>query len=160
MEEYKAPEFSITPILNPETGEYSLTHFDEIKEACEGFIEENMIEKIVTEDDLKILKKCRTTIRKKKETISKTRNALVKLFSWQFKELEGLLTDADNKLKQLKDEYEASLVTETAAEEAPVDTDLKKTTLVIEYRDANIIEQLKKLATDNGCTVTEIKEKE
>lgn len=151
-------EFSLTPILDPETKEYSLLRFDEVKEACEGFIEENTIETITTEDDLKILKKCRTNLRKKKDTIKAVRLALVKLFSWQFKALEDMLSDADNKLKQLKEEFEASkteFVEETAA---PVENDLKEVTLVIKYRDVNVIEQIKKLAVDGGCTITEIKE--
>ena len=156
--EFTPEEFSLTPILDPETKEYSLLRFDEVKEACEGFIEENMMETITTDDDLKILKKCRTNLRKKKDTIKAARLALVKLFSWQFKALEDMLTDADNKLKQLKEEFEASKTEFVEETPTPVDNDLKEVTLIIKYRDVNVIEQIKKLAVDNGCTITEIKE--
>lgn len=153
MEEYNAPKFSITPIYNKETGEYSLQHFDEVKAVCEGFIEENSIEVITSSDDYKIVKKCRTNIRKKLETISSVRKSLVKLFSYQFIELEKMLKEADEKLKSLKIDYETS-----TTEEEPIDDDLKKTTLIIEYRDSKVIEQLKKIAVESGCKVTEVKE--
>lgn len=157
---YKAPEFSLTPILNPETKEYSLKHFEEVKEACEGFIEENTIEHLCNDDDLRTLKKCRTNIRKKKDQIKSVRVSLTKLFSFQFKELESLLDEADTKLKQLKDEFEASrAVVEEIPEVAPVvETEMQEVTLVLKYRDANIVEQIKKLAADNGCEIIVIKE--
>ena len=69
-----------------------------------------------------------------------------------------MLTDADNKLKQLKEEFEASKTEFVEEAAAPVDNDLKEVTLVIKYRDVNVIEQIKKLAVDGGCTITEIKE--
>ena len=69
-----------------------------------------------------------------------------------------MLTDADNKLKQLKEEFEASKTEFVEEAPTPVDNDLKEVTLIIKYRDVNVIEQIKKLAVDNGCTITEIKE--
>ena len=165
-EEIKKEEFSLTPILNPETKEYSLKNFDEVKVACEGFIEENRMLTCSTDEEYKNLKKCRTNLRKKKDQIKATRLALSKLFSFQFKELEAMLDAADNELKCLKDEFDAKKAEEEALnnpvgeEPKPVeDNELKKATLIIEYRDVNIIEDIKKIAVDRGCTVTEIKEK-
>ena len=69
-EEIKKEEFSLTPILNPETKEYSLKNFDEVKVACEGFIEENRMLTCSTDEEYKNLKKCRTNLRKKKDQIT------------------------------------------------------------------------------------------
>ena len=152
--ETKATEFSLTPILNPETKEYSLKHFEEMKEKCRVFIEENTIETINTDDDLKTLKTCRANIRKKKDQIKSARLALTKIFSFQFKELESMLDDADTKLKQLKD----SKAVQNQKTDA-TDNDLKEIVLVIKYRDVNVIDSLKKMAVESGCEITEIKEK-
>lgn len=143
-------EFSLTPIINPETKEYSVKNFNEIKLACEDFINENSIDKIENNDDLKKLRKFRTNIRKKSETIKNSRLALVRIFSFQFKELEAMLDAKDNDLKKIKDAYELS------QEIKEIDSDTKKVTLVIEYRDDNVIKQITKMAVEKGCTVTEI----
>jgi len=164
-EEIIKEEFSLTPVLNPETKEYSIKRFEEIKVACQGFIEENKMVSCTTDEDLKTLRKCRTTLHKKADQIKAARLALSKLFTYQFKELEKMLNDADNELKKLKDEFDAKKAEEEALNNPVVeetklveDKDLKKVTLIIEYRDANIIEDIKKLAIDRGCTITEIKE--
>ncbi len=166
QEEIIKEEFSLTPILNPETKEYSLQRFEEIKVACQGFIEENKVLSCDSDEELKTLKKCRTSLRKKSDQIKAARLALSKLFTFQFKELEKMLGDADNELKKLKDEFDAKKAEEEALnnpvseEPTPVENnELKKVTLVIEYKDVNVIEDIKKLAVDRGCTITEIKEK-
>ena len=151
-EEIKNQDFSLTPILNEETKEYSLTHFDEVKAACEEFIGENMVEEIKDDSDLRTLKKCRTAIRKKKDKIKSVRLALIKLFSWQFLELEKMLDTADYKLKTIKEEFEAEKVIEEK------DYELKETLLSIKYRDPSVIDEIKKIAVEKGCTITEIKE--
>lgn len=159
-EEIKKEEFSLTPMINPETKEYSIKKFDEVKVACTNFIKDNMMTSCKSDDDLKTLRKCRSNIRKKKDQIKAARVALTRLFTYQLKELESLLDEADNELKALKDEFEASKVEETPETASPVqDNELKKITFIIEYRDSNIIDSIKKLAIDNGCTITEIKEK-
>lgn len=146
-------EFSIRPILNEETKEYSLLHFDEVRLACQNFIDENSISEVTGEKDLKVLRKCRTIIRKKSELIKKTRLSIIKLFSWQFAELEKMLNDADYKLKTIKDNYEAAKSEPTNAVK-----DCEEVLLKIKYRDVDVIDEIKKLAVEKGCTVTEIKE--
>lgn len=152
--------FSLKPLLD-EHGLYSLKNFDQIKESCRAFIDENSIASVSTADEVKQLKKCRTVIRKQKDFLRKVRLSLVKLFSFQISELENMLEDADNNMKRLKEEYDASLVVEeeTKVESEIKDREAKTITLKITYYDSNIIESLKKMAVDNGCTITEIKEK-
>lgn len=160
MEERNEPEFSLTPILNPETKEYSLRKFDEVKIACSEFIKRNSIENVSDEEDFKNLKKYRTNIRKKKETIKSARLSLIKLFSFQFKELESMLEVADAQLKQQKDEFEAKQTESVEPiKEASVNTDIKEVTLIIKYRDINIIDNLIKTAVSNGCEVITLQEK-
>lgn len=159
-EEIKKEEFSLTPMINPETKEYSIKKFDEVKVACASFIKDNTMTSCKSDDDLKLLRKCRSNIHKKKDQIKAARIALTKLFTYQLKELESMLDAADNELKALKEEFEASKVEETKENVSPIqDIELKKITFIIEYRDSNIIDSIKELAINNGCTITEIKEK-
>lgn len=146
-------EFSIRPILNEETKEYSLLNFDEVRLACQDFIDENSVKEVTGDDDLKALRKGRTTIRKKSEKIKSTRLALIRLFSWQFTELEKMLNDADYKLKTIKENYEAKKNNPTA-----VANDYEEVLLKIKFKDVEVIDEIKRLAVEKGCTVTEIKE--
>lgn len=150
-------EFSLTPVLNPETKEYSIKGFEEVKSACARFIEENKVTSCANDDDYRILKKSRTALRKKAEEIKNTRVALTRVFTSQFLTLEKMLNSADDEMKKIKDEFDALKPKEEVV--AKTDQDEKSITLVINYRDDSVISEIKKLATGKGCTVTEIKEK-
>ncbi len=145
-------EFSLKPILNEETKEYSLLNFDEVRLACQNFIDENSVKEVCSNEDLKALRKGRTAIRKKQEKIKSVRLSLIKLFSWQFIELERMLGEADYKLKVIKENYEAD------NENVIPTNDFKEILIKIRYKDDSVIAEIKQLAVEKGCTVTEIKE--
>ena len=130
-------------------GVYKIAEFEKVVEECKAFIErEGNLALIITNDeDKKLAKKSRTDIRKKKEEVATLRKnlntAIMGEFNAQAKELENLLNEADDTLKEHISAYEKA----GKPEEPTVFS-----TIVSSY-DEKAIEKVKAYALKLGCGV-------
>lgn len=130
-------------------GYYQIAEFTEVYKECEEFIErEGNLKLVITNDaDKREAKASRTAIRKKKEQIAAMRKSLngivMGIFNSQVKELEKMLEDADEQLKDKITAYENAGKPETP----PVFT------IVISSFDEKAIEEVKAYALKLGCGV-------
>lgn len=140
-------KFELVPVYDKDTGAYVISNFEKCKGIVQTFIKDCHLDMVITDEaDFKEIKATRTNIRKKKETISTARKQikemLVGTFEAQLKELETLLGDADLKLKEKVDTWEAENKNKVAAP--------KVITLTIKGYDLKKIEKIKESAIKQG----------
>lgn len=142
-------QFDLVPILEPKTKSYCLKSFDEIKNACEDFIHEeigNLNLESMDEATYKAVKESRTNIRKKQNQIKDVRLACNEIamgtFNAQTKELESMLKENDDKLKEYVDTYDRGVKGKIPAP--------KKIKLTIKGYDMATLEKVKEYALKKG----------
>lgn len=142
--------FELVPVLDAETGKYTVKSFENVKKIVSDFVERETHRVIAIQDDLtlKEVKATRTDIRKKKEMISQARihinSLLLGEFNSQLKEIETMLDSADKALKEKVDTYNEEV---KGKENKP-----KLTTLIVKGYDVKAIEKVKAYAMKNGLT--------
>lgn len=142
--------FELVPVLDAETGKYTVKSFENVKKIVSDFVERETHRVIAIQDDLtlKEVKATRTDIRKKKEMISQARihinSLLLGEFNSQLKEIETMLDTADKALKEKVDTYNEEV---KGKENKP-----KVTTLIVKGYDVKAIEKVKAYAMKNGLT--------
>ena len=152
-----AKEFDLVPVLEEGTKRYQVKDFDEVLEACKGFISDQLDSLILDGDIRQVsyaeIKKARTSIRNKKALIESARKNLMKLalteFETQMKTLEILLSETDDQLKEIVDKYDTEVLGKTKAP--------SKITLTIKGYDVQVIEKIKKYAEKVGSVEITIK---
>lgn len=142
--------FELVPVLDAETGKYTVKSFENVKKIVSDFVERETHRVVAIQDDLtlKEVKATRTDIRKKKEMISQARihinTLLLGEFNSQLKEIETMLDSADKALKEKVDTYNEEV---KGKENKP-----KLTTLIVKGYDVKAIEKVKAYAMKNGLT--------
>ncbi len=118
----KETKYEIKPLFDEKLRSYSIAEFDNVKQALLKELGNAPIDLVVNDDDdLKVVRSYRTTIRKQKKAITDTRLAINRLlldkFNTQLKDLETTIDEVDTKLKEKVDTYNAE---KKAREEAQV----------------------------------------
>ena len=145
-------EYDLVPILEQETKTFQIQKFDEVKGACENFINENL-EKVNLEtfdkETYGDVKKIRTAIRKKQEQVKEVRlncnEIAMGTFNEQAKTLESMLKETDDKLKAYVDKYEKEIEGKLPKP--------AKITLTIKGYDMKKIEKVRDFALKQGLEV-------
>lgn len=129
------------------TATYIVKDFDAVKARVLEFVAEQHIDQVLGNDaDFKAYKKRRSNINKHKKELTSARiamgEAILGTFNDQFKELEGILSEADKKMKEVVDAYaEAHKEPEPAAPVAP-----PVYVLTITSGSKSVIEKVRKYA--------------
>lgn len=145
-------EYDLVPILEQETKTFQIQKFDEVKGACENFINENL-EKVNLEtfdkETYGDVKKIRTAIRKKQEQVKEVRlncnEIAMGTFNEQAKTLESMLKETDDKLKAYVDKYEKEIEGKLPKP--------AKITLTVKGYDMKKIEKVRDFALKQGLEV-------
>lgn len=150
MEEVKKT-FELEPVLDKKTGKCFLKDADTNKALVENYIHENVdnVGDITDDVTFKAVKEKRTDLRKKLDAIKQARISANQLvmdeFNTPLKEIETMLTEADNKLKEKVDAYNKDVKGKVAKP-----TVIK---LVVTSYDAKAIDAVKAFAVKKGCQV-------
>lgn len=150
--ENKEKEFDLIPVLELNTKTYQIERFDEVKAACEMFIQDKISEldlSVLEDYTFKDVKAVRTEIRKKQEQIKKVRidcNFIAMgTFNDQAKTLETMLKEADDTLRDYVSTYEKEV-------QGKLDKPLK-ITLTVKGYDVKKIEKVREFAIKQGLEV-------
>lgn len=150
MEEVKK-DFELEPVLDKKSGVCRLKDADDNKALVEAYIRDNVDNVGDITDDVmfKKVKDTRTGIRKRLDAIKQARISANQLIMSEFneplKQIEAMLTEADNKLKEKVDAY-------AKAEKGKVDKP-KVITLLCKSLDMKVIDKVKAFAVKCGCSV-------
>ncbi|MCK9236394.1 MAG: hypothetical protein M0Q41_13405 [Bacteroidales bacterium] len=112
MEE-KEVKFELTPVYVETESQFVVKDFPIQRQSLKDYLASQTQIKVIKDDETnKVVKASRTAIRKLRDALKDTRISVIKLymgiFESELKELEGMLDEADKKLKTYVDAYALS----------------------------------------------------